>query len=351
MLKHAYVTGGTGGIGRVFVELLRNRGVEVTCAVRHPPERVAALDGVRYVTVDVLDRERVHETIQGHELVCHLAGHVRFGIRGADAEQLWSTHVMGTRIVLEEGWRAGAAKLVHCSSVGALGSSGGGGHVADESHWYEGRPPSHYVRSKREAHCVARSLAATGAPVVIAIPGAAYGPGVETILTRQIRQILAGRLRIAPSVEGIHSYTHVDDLADGLWAVSNQGRIGEEYILSGAPVAFADFCRITARHAGVRAPRFVVPGVAMKALAFCRRWVPGLRRMLSRLPLDPEEVAMLVDANWAFSAVKAQRELGFKPRGFEQGIDETIAWLRAHPVTPGHARLPADVDLHAQPEG
>jgi len=325
--RSAFVTGGTGSIGSPLVRLLRRRGFSVTSLGR----RSVHTDdpGIRHIAGDVADREVVRRSIGGHSLVFHLAADFALGVSRRDAARMQVTNVVGTRTVLQEAWRAGAAKIVHCSSIGALGSSGPPGAVADETHPHDGRFQSVYVRTKREGHLVARELARSGAPLVIALPGAAYGPGVSSILTRQIAAIAAGRMGAAPRVSGIHSYTYVDDLVEGLCAVAEAGRIGEEYILAGPPVAFEDFCRTVAQAAGTDPPRMWISPWLLRLLSWLHDWVPGARRLLGKRPLSREEVAMIADANWAVSSGKARSELGFHARTLAEGLPETLQWMRA----------------------
>jgi nucleoside-diphosphate-sugar epimerase len=321
-----FVTGGTGSIGRALVRHLRTRGLTVTCLTRRSGGSTEP--GVLYVQGDVTDHASVRRSIQGHRIVFHLAAHFELGVLCRDALRMELTNVEGTRTVLEEAWRAGAVKVVHCSSIGALGSSGAPGTVADERHPHDGRFQSAYVRTKHEGHRVARELADGGAPITIALPGAAYGPGVESILTRQIRSILAGRMIAAPGVSGIHSYTYIDDLVEGLCRASEAGTIGEEYILAGQPVQFADFCRTVARVAEVPPPRVWISPAILRLLSWIHAWAPGGKRLLGKWPLSREEVAMIADANWAVSSEKARRELGFQARTLSEGLPPTLRWIR-----------------------
>ena len=58
----AFVTGGTGFIGRRLVQRLVERGYDIVCVVRRP-ENAGELQemGVTLVTGDITDRESMHE--------------------------------------------------------------------------------------------------------------------------------------------------------------------------------------------------------------------------------------------------------------------------------------------------
>ena len=75
----AYVTGGSGAIGRRLVADLRRKGLAVSCLVRDPA-RCADLFGAQLIRGDILDAKRLAETIPGHDLVFHLAGYFAIGV-------------------------------------------------------------------------------------------------------------------------------------------------------------------------------------------------------------------------------------------------------------------------------
>src|SRR5215467_758911 len=65
------VTGGTGTLGRHVVPLLRQAGCEVRVLSRHPHE---AVDGVDYVTGDLMKDQGIEAAVDGATVIMHLAG-------------------------------------------------------------------------------------------------------------------------------------------------------------------------------------------------------------------------------------------------------------------------------------
>jgi dihydroflavonol-4-reductase len=114
------------------------------------------------VRADVRDRPSVRRAMRGVERVFHLAGTTSFVLARA---QVFSLNVEGTRIVLEEALRAGVHRVVHTSSVAAIGPAAPGA-VADESGvWDAGRLGIPYVDSKHEAEAAAMRLLGRGLPL------------------------------------------------------------------------------------------------------------------------------------------------------------------------------------------
>lgn len=323
-----YVTGVTGFIGRHVARALINRGFSVTGLTRNR-RNAKHLDGlpIRLVEGDVTNRLLIRETIAGHDSVIHLAGWFEFGIARKDARKMYEINVEGTRNVLEEAWRSGAKRIVYGSTVGALGSSGPADCVGDEQQVHNGMFQSVYVKTKYEAHRVARVLARQGAPIVITLPEAAYGPGCKGIMREQLFACCRGKMSTVPAATGIYCYTHVEDIAEGMWLALTKGQTGHEYVLAGPALTLADFYSAVATLAGVRTPRRRIPNSALRALAWVLDSVPGART-LSGKTLNQEAVAMITDANWAFSSKKAERELGWRARSLDDGLRDTVEWVR-----------------------
>jgi nucleoside-diphosphate-sugar epimerase len=332
--QRAYVTGASGLIGQHLVHLLVDQGFDVTCVTRDARHLQYAKDlPIHVVEADVRDRERIRHTIAGHSVVFHLAAWVQFGVNSRQQGAMREINVDGTRNVLEEAWRSGARRIVYCSTIGALGSSGPAGHLGNEEQMHNGRFQSFYVKTKHEAYLVAKELAGEGAPIVLVLPNATYGPGDNSVIAQQLLVCIQGRMSAIPGVSGTYCYTHVDDVARGLWLAAEKGRIGESYILSGPALELAEFYAKVAAHAGVAPPKRRIPTWLLRIMARVLDTIPGGKAISKGRPINREAVAMITEANWAFSAAKAQSELGWRARTLDDGLDETLEWVRQNQAT------------------
>jgi dihydroflavonol-4-reductase len=250
--------------------------------------------------------------------VFHVAG--RTSLRTADREAVFDANLRGARIVFEEALRAGVKRLVHTSSVGAIGVAKPGG-TADETTPFEiGHLGLAYVNSKHEAELEALHLAARGLPVVIVNPTFVLGPDdptgtsmglVRRFLLRQIPVYVNGGLNIVD----------VRDVAAGHLLADEQGEIGERYILGGRNFTldrlFADLSRIS----GVAPPELRLPAsIAVVAAEAAQR---------ARVPIAvaPDEVRS-ASLWWTYRSTKAKQKLGFHARPHEQTLEEAVAWQR-----------------------
>src|SRR5437660_8171532 len=246
------VTGGTGFVGSAVARLLSERGDDLRLTVRRR-SRLEQLKGIEYQAVDcdILDRPAVRRAMRGVERVFHVAGLV--SMRPADDDRLFDVNVGGTRIVLEEALRAGVERVVHTSSVTAVGPAPPG-ETADERQLFTaGHLGISYVNSKHEAEVEAFRLAAQGLPLVVVNPCYVFGAGDAYARTTSIvRRFLLGR--IPAYVGGALNVVGVDDVARGHLLADEVGGLGERYILGNRNYTldrlFADLARLS----GVEAP-------------------------------------------------------------------------------------------------
>jgi len=315
----AFVTGATGFLGGRVAAKLRERGDEVVALVR------SATGGggleAELVRGDLSDPAAIERALAGCDAVFHLAAVYEIGIPRSKRAAMFETNVHGTEHVLDAASAAGVPRIVYVSTGNVLGNTRG--RVVDET--YE-RPPDGYLSTydwtKHLAHEAARERIDRGARIVIALPGAIYGPGDHSELGAQLDQMRTGRLRVkALAGVGVNA-VHVDDAADGVLLTHDRGRLGESYVLGGQITTLGEMIDVVARLTGRRPPRLSIPGSLIKLMI---PFGPLVGRMMGTGP-NLRELVSASDAvtYWATDA-KARGELGYAPRDLEHGLADLIA--------------------------
>ena len=313
------VTGGTGFLGSHLVRALASRGDELRLLIRRgsSAEHLGELDFER-TTGDVTDRRAVRRAMKGVDRVFHVAG--RTSLRERHREAVFAVNLRGARIVFEEALAADVTRLVHTSSVGAIGVAEPK-RAVDETQPFEiGHLGFAYVNSKHEAELEAFRLAAAGLPVVIVNPTFVLGPDDPTGTSMGlVRRFLLGR--IPAYVDGGLNIVDVRDVADGHLLADEKGRVGERYILGGRNFTFDRLFADLARISGVEPPPIKLPPRLARVAAGAAAVAP------LPLAIAPEEIrsAMLW---WTARNTKAKRELGFAPRPHEETLAAAIEWQR-----------------------
>lgn len=318
-MSRYFVTGATGFLGGELVKQLIGRGHQVTALVRSPDKvPLFKVIGVDLQVGDITDRESLRAPMTGADGVFHVAALYKIG--GAEpAEQFEAVNVRGTRNVLEVARDLAIPRIVHTSTVAVFGDTRG--RVVDESYFSRGPFLTEYERSKWRAHYeVAAPMIAAGLPLMIAMPGAVYGPGDTSDLHATLVQLLKGRLFMTPRGTAF-CWGYVDDIARGLRQVMEAGQPGQSYLLTGPVHTFEHVFDLAARLSGMRPPVLHPRPFMMRGLAAL---TAVLERQNVRVPFAAETLRLMAGTTWLGSSAKAEKELGFTTRPLEEGLRHTL---------------------------
>ena len=318
MTRSVFVTGGAGFIGRAVVRQLRARGDEVTAVVRDPDRATSIANlGLNRVTVDLRSVDAIANALRGSDAVIHLAGSYRVGIAPAERPAMYEANVTVTARVLDAAIEVGIPRIVAVSTVNAFGNTNG--ELVNETYRRDPREGflSYYDETKVLAHREAEARIAAGAPILIAMPGATYGPGDHSAIGAQLKAAFEGKAGLIVLGDMGVSAVHVDDLASGILAVLDRGRIGESYVLGGECLTMEDAMAVAARAGGHRPPRVRVS----TALLRIAEPLAGVSMRLGLLRMDLAEILRAADdvTYWATHG-KAAAELGYHPRPLRVGV-------------------------------
>lgn len=338
-----FLTGGTGFIGKQVLKKLVARGDEVWALARSDSSAAAveAL-GARAVRGDLTDVAVMRAAMTGCDVVFHMAAWYKLG--GNDPARMYGTNVGGTLNVLQTAFEAGVPKIVYTSSLAVNGDTHG--QVADESFYQAGPFLTDYDRSKWRAHYeIALPLIQKGAPIVIVMPGAVFGPGDHSLVGETLRWFWRGWLPVLPGPELTLAYTHVDDIAEGHILAADKGKPGESYIITGPALTLAEWIGLAAEVGGRRAPLFSIPAAWLLPLAPV---IGVLEKVLPLPALFCRDSVAIVGATYIARADKAHTELGWTPRPLREGLRETFeAQKEAEPPVAGRRQRWALIALAA----
>jgi dihydroflavonol-4-reductase len=315
----AFVTGGTGFIGKQLVRKLRARGDEVVALVR-TPSKATDLD-VEAVEGDLSNEDAIKRGVEGCDAVFHVGATYKVGIPKDEHEAMYDANVRGTERVIDAATEAGVKRIVYVSTGNVYGNTRG--QVVDES-YVRPQPPdflSYYDETKYKAHQAALERISKGAPVVIVQPGGVYGPDDPSELGNMIDQARTGKLKLRLFPEAGFNFIFVDDVADGILLAHDKGRIGEAYNIAGEKSTMGELVDKTAELSGRKPPRLPMPAAMMKLA------VP-IGPLVGRLMGFPPNLGELIKTSdgvtfW-MTDQKARDELGFTPRDLDTGLRQTL---------------------------
>ena len=320
-----FVTGGTGLIGSFLLRALRERGLAVRALHRGAVPAHAA-PGVEWLAGDLLDTEQLRVALTPDVThVFHCAGLVSYAPQ--DEDLLLSVNVQGTAAVVDACLERPGVRLVHVSSVAALGGPAPGTvagpgevlTVTEKAAWDLGAAHPAYATSKYLGELEVWRGVAEGLSAVIVNPSVVLGPGdwhrSSTRLLRYAHQQHRFYTR------GLINFVDVRDVVAQLLALAfdQSDTNGQRYILSAEAVPLADFFRQAAAAMQRRPPTVAVPNWATEIiwrLEHARAVLTGAR------PLITKDTARAGRQPVAYSHAKVQSATGltFRP------LAETLAW-------------------------
>ena len=234
----AFVTGASGFIGIPLVRKLLDRGWKVT-ALYHSR---SIQDWIRHENLEakkisLLDEDALTEAFNGCDAVFHVAGMISY--KKSERDKMFQVNVEGTQVVARAALQAKVPRLLHVSSIVAVGVTEDPSRPLDESSPYNAEPLRlGYFDSKWEAEQRLKKF--NELDIVMVNPSTVLGSsadsGPDGNVLKSVRM-----LGQAPLVlPGGNAWVDVRDVVDGILLAFEKGRRGERYILSNGNFSYRE---------------------------------------------------------------------------------------------------------------
>lgn len=250
------VTGGTGFLGSHLLRKLVHAGEPVRALYREqiPAQVKDIADKVEWVKGDVLDVFTLEDALAGVEQVYHCAGLVSF--RPEQGAQLMKVNVEGTANVVNMSLDAGVRKLVHVSSVAALGRIKTGVTLTEAGEWEDSPNNSRYAISKFLSEMEVWRGIAEGLPAAIVNPSIILGSGYWEDGSGML--IKNAWKEFPYYTQGINAFTDVEDVAEIMMRLMKSNISGQRYIISTDNWRYFDLFKEMAEQLGKKPPHKAV---------------------------------------------------------------------------------------------
>ena len=310
-------------MGPHLIEKLVYNGHSCRCLVRKK-SKTKGLErlGVELIEGDITKADTLRGIADGVDGLFHMAtlGHMsNFKVTEAMFE---SVNVQGTINIMNECLRSGVKKVLHCSTVAAMGIC----TDVPANEKSKCTPHHPYGRSKlRAEQAVLQMVSDEGLPAVIIRFSMVYGPGDWRDILKLARLAKKGLFPKVGNRPKLTPLIHVDDAVQGLLLAIEKGGLGEVYLITNRESEPFDRLRriIQASLGGTRNFIYVPEWTALTAASFAEKafLLLGKAPPVTRKNIE----STLVDR--IFSIDKARSELGFEPKvDPDKGLRDTVLW-------------------------
>jgi len=354
-----FITGATGFIGGCIAERLwLDYKIPARCLVQNyaAASRLARLPVTMYPG-NMLDKNSLEQGLGESNVIFHCA-------YGNSKDPSLNTRINeeGLQNLGKIAIQHGVERLIHLSTVAVYGPEPPE-RVTEETPVRLSE--DEYGSSKIRTEAICHDLMARGLPVVIIRPTVVFGPFSPLWTIGAFKRVLNGGWENTSDIDGLCNPVYIDDLVKGLFlCVENEAAVGETFILSGPEsISWNDFFNAYKDVAGLNHSSSSTGQNALKSGStlvgpFLRSNIRLLRRVIEPQMIDIYEWLKVSHPAFArklsallgggvqenekkkynqktvYSIEKARNNLGYSPRFFAAGMEDTTAWLIYYEYVP-----------------
>lgn len=320
------VTGATGLIGSFVCRKLIAEGHTVRALRRKSSSLKYISDisnGIEWFEGDVMNTESLERAMQDVSKVIHCAAVVSFDI--SERESLFNINVEGTANVVNLCLEKKVQKLIHVSSVAAIGRGKPDGVLNESTPWENSKDNTYYAKSKYLSELEVWRGIEEGLDAFIINPSVVLGPGDWHKSSTKAFNLVYNNSKFYST--GHMNYIDVRDVVDILVELMKQDETGERYILNGGRVTVKEFYTKVAEEMGLKKPRYRITYkmalFGMKLLWL--RWLfTGKKSSINR------EILKTLKKSHFFDNNKIISRLNYTFRSIEDSIQWTVRELKAN---------------------
>jgi nucleoside-diphosphate-sugar epimerase len=313
--ENILVTGGAGLVGASLITSLLQQGKKVKAI--YNKSRLPVFDNQHFsqVQCDILDVITLEEIMQDVTHVYHCAGLVSFQKR--DKHRLFKVNVEGTANVVNAALNAGVTKMVHVSSVAALGRIRETEPITEKMNWTPETSNSSYGESKYMGEMEVWRGIAEGMDAVIVNPTIVLGAGNwddgSTAIFKSVYN------EFPWYTNGITGFVDVRDVVNAMILLMESGVSAERFIISGHNETYRNIFNSIAKAFNKKEPH-------KEVTSFLAKLVTGMEAIKTTFtrkdPLLTKETAITAMAKVNFDNSKLFR---FLPQFKYYPLQQTIA--------------------------
>jgi dihydroflavonol-4-reductase len=318
------VTGATGFLGSEVANQLIQRGEEIRCIKRANsviPDLLLPFQ-IEWVEADMMDVFALEDALKDVTQVYHCAAWV--SLKQADKKPMINTNVTGTANLVNL-CMANNTRLVHVSSIAAIGLAKPGELITENHHLDLATENDGYAISKLESEMEVWRGIAEGLDAIIVNPSIIIGPNAGTLGSGQLFETVRKGLKVY--THGSSGLVDVQDVAKCMIALMNSDIHAERYIISAENRDYKQLTTEIANCFGVQSPStYAKPwmmGLAWRAAAV-------LALITGKAPLLDKVSAQAATMNRDYDNSKIKKAIGIEFKPLSDTIKEVCERLSSN---------------------
>lgn len=319
------VTGANGLLGNQIVRILLENGEQVV-ALKRKNSDLSLLsdiaDKIKWQEGDVTDEVSLLEGFKGVDAVIHAAASVSF--KRSERQKIFDINVTGTKNVVDTCLALGIKRLLHVSSIAALGRPTNKNIIDEKNTWTTSPLNSIYGESKYLAELEVFRGQEEGLSTVMINPTVILGPGDWDKSSSQLFKYVGRQKRFY--IDGTMNYVDARDAAKIVYQLLTSTLQGERFIVSAGHIGYLDFFQKLAQSLNKRPPSIKINKTILTALAY----LEDARSILTgSTPLITRETARMAGKSFIYDNQKVKDRLNFE----FQTIETTLDWCSTYYIT------------------
>jgi dihydroflavonol-4-reductase len=312
------ITGANGLLGSFIIRKLLETN-QPFIAIKRKDSDTSLLDDIvdkiTWRDAAVEDFTSLSEAFENVTHVIHTAAVVSFNPR--ESELILKVNIEGTQNVVNACLNAGVKRMIHISSVAALGRQKNQTVITEENKWIDSALNSTYAYSKYQAELEVFRGQEEGLSTLIVNPSVILAPSDWTKSSSQLFKYVWTQKFFY--INGSLNYVDVRDVSSIVCKLLHSKIESERFILNGGSISFKEFFDRIGNQFKKRAPFLKLNKTFLTVIAF----LESLRSVLVRSkPLITPETARLANTRFLYDNAKIKKTLNFE----FQTIDSTIQW-------------------------
>jgi nucleoside-diphosphate-sugar epimerase len=229
-----FITGATGLLGSHLIKMLSRQNKKIKALYRS--EIPFSHLNIEWIKGDLFDTVLLEEILHDVDEVYHCAGKVSFNPK--EKQQLFKTNIEGTANIVNACLTAGVKKLLHVSSVSAIGRLKQNVIITEEMQWSEETSNSVYGESKYLAEMEVWRGVAEGLNAVMINPVIILGAADWNNSSTEIfKTVYKGFPYYS---EGVTGFVDVDDVAKAMIELMESDISAERFIISAENISYKE---------------------------------------------------------------------------------------------------------------